>query len=78
MWVVNVGLKLVLFRLDCCVGVECWTQVGAVPSGLLCVCVQLSPVACTLVVALFAGKVLKECLVSIKKVLHRKCFCGFL
>ena len=36
MWVVNVGHKLVLFRLDCCVGGECWTQVGAVPSGLLC------------------------------------------
>ena len=48
-WVVNVGHKLVLFRLDCCV------------------CGQLNPVACTLVVALFADRVLKECLVSIKK-----------
>ena len=35
-WVVNVGHKLVLLRLDCCVGGECWTQVGAVLSGLLC------------------------------------------
>ena len=49
MCVVNVGHKLVLFRLDCCM------------------CVQLNPVACTLVVALLADKVLKECLVSIKK-----------
>ena len=48
-------------------GGECWTQVGAVPSGLLCVWPAQSGSLHSSCSSVLKDRVLKECLVSIKK-----------